>query len=91
MKKHPIKNFELRIGIQNYTVELVAVKIQFEWLDKSILLGKSDKRNTIYNSSTHKLTSTIIQSMEIENRTNRYSIAVELKYDVSDDTKKYML
>ena len=91
MKKYPIKNFGLGIGVQNYIVELVAVNIQFDWLDKSIVLSKSDKRNTIYDSSTHELASTIIQSTEIENRTNRYSLAIELKYDVSDDTKKYML
>ena len=91
MKKYPIKNFELGIGVQSYTVELVAANGQFDWLDKSIVSDQSDKRNTTYNSYTHELASAIILSIEIENMTNRYSITIEIKYDVSDNTKKYML
>ena len=91
MKKYPIKNFKLGIGVQCYTVELVVASRQFDWLDKSIVSDKNNKRNTTYNSSTHELASAIIQSIEIENMTNRYSVTIEIKDDVRDDTKKYML
>lgn len=54
---------------------------QFDLLEILIIPDKSDKHNMIYNTYDLELASTTIQSLEIGNITNTYSIANELKFE----------
>ena len=85
------KLFQLRFGLKNYIVDFVATNRQFDQLEISIVSDKSNKHNTVYGSYNYELARTTIQSIEIENMTNTYSIGNKLKNNVSDDPEKCML
>lgn len=57
----------------------------------SLVMNKSDKYSTIYNSYNVELASTYIQIFEIENMPNTYSLAYELKCNINDKTDRYLL
>lgn len=54
---------------------------QFDLLEILIIPDKSDKHNMIYNTYDLELASTTIQSLEVGNIANTYSIANELKFE----------
>ena len=42
-------SYELVVGIQSFTVDLVVAKGQFDWLEISLVYNKSEKHTTIYD------------------------------------------
>ena len=42
-------SYELVVGIQSFTVDLVVAKRQFDWLEISLVYNKSKKHTTIYD------------------------------------------
>ena len=59
--------------------------------DATLVKDKSDRQSTIYNNYNEELASTHSQSIAIENLSNTYSIADELKHDINYATKKHVL
>ena len=92
IQKRPYqKLFKLGVGIQNYNDEFTTANRKFDLLEILIVLDKSYKYITIYDSYYLELTRTTIQSLEIENMTNTYSITNYLKFDVRNNSEKYMV
>ena len=73
---------ELRVNMQNCSVNFIAANRQFDWLEISLVFYKNDKHTMICDSYIHKVESMIIQSSEtkdmvdimLEMRKNPYSI-----------------
>ena len=70
----------------SYTVTFPAASKQFDWLEVSIVNAKSNEHKMVYHSYKAKMASTTIQNVMIENTSNAYNIANELKCD-----EKYQL
>ena len=82
-KTHPQKFHELSIGAQSYTVEFIPANRQFDWLEISLVFDKNDKHSTIYHSYNAEVESTLTQNISTENVENTFSVANELKYDIT--------
>ena len=74
------------VGTQSYTVKFPAASKQFDWLEVSLVNAKSNQHKMVYDSYKAKVASATIQNVMIENTSNAYNIANELKCD-----KKYQL
>ena len=85
------KWYELAVGTQSHTVKFTAANRQFDWLKMSLLYEESDQPKTMYDSYNAKVTATTIQNIIIENTSNTYSIANELKFDVDNADEKHQL
>ena len=82
---------ELGVRVQNYTVDFLATNRQLEWPEISLVYDKSNKHAAIYDSNNLEQVSTFIQNVTKENVSNTYSVANELKYNISDAAEKPML
>ena len=64
---------------------------EFDWIEISLVLDKSDKHTTIYVSRNAELAAKHIKSVKLSNFTEIYSLTNEKKYDTDNLTKKHLL
>ena len=64
---------------------------QFDWIEISTVLDKSDKYATIYDSYNREMGARQIKSLRITNFTKIYSLSNEKKYSVDNLTQRYLL
>ena len=82
-EKRPLqKSYELAVGVKSYTIDLVATNRQFDWPEIYLVYDKSNKHTILCNSYNLDGASTFMQNFPIENVSNTYSTADELKYDI---------
>ena len=55
------------------------------------MYNKRDKNNTVYHSYNVEVVANTIKSVTLENISQSYSVTNELKFDVSNQTQKYLL
>ena len=72
-------------------VDFRAANRKFDWLEISIVYNKSDKRYIVYDSPNVETASNLIQSVGLENISQSYSVANQMKYDIGNATEKFLL
>ena len=77
-KKTPIqKTYEINIGQDSLDIDFLDLQRQFDWLEMSLLYGKSDKYTTIYDSYNVEMAVKSIKSVKLSNFTDIYSLTNE--------------
>ena len=76
------KIYEINTGPNSLNVELLGSNRQSDWIEISIVLDKSDKHTTIYDSYNRELASQMIQTLQLSNFTEIYSLTNEKKYSI---------
>ena len=91
-QKTPLqKTYEINVGQDSIDVELVGANRQFDWIELSLVYGKSDKHATIYDSYNYEIAARTIKSVRLSNFTEVYSLTNEKKYDVDNLTQQNLL
>ena len=85
------KTYELQIGSHEFTVDFKGCNRQLDWFEISLLYNKSDKHLTIYNSYNAECAAEMIKKIELSNISDAYSATNTMKFDISNDTQKYLL
>ena len=57
----------------------------------SLVYGKNDQHNTVFNSYNMELSTTKTKMLTFENAANTYNVFNGVKYDASDEHDKYLL
>ena len=96
VQKTPIqKTYKINTGSDSLNVEFSGSKWQFDWIEISIVLDKSDKHTTIYDSYNRELASQtlkhLLKTLQLTNFTEIYSLTNEKKYDIDNLTQKHLL
>ena len=79
-QKTPLqKIYKISTGSNSLNVEFLGSNRQFEWVEISIVLDKSEKHTTIYDSYNRELPSQEIKSLKLSNFTETYSLTNEKK------------
>ena len=83
-QKTPLqKTYKISTGSDSLNVEFLGSNRQFEWVEISIVLDKSEKHTTIYDSYNRELPSQEIKSLKLSNFTETYSLTNGKKYMTS--------
>ena len=91
-KKTPYqKTYELQAGPQDFTVEFQGANRQFDWIEISLVYGKSDKHLIAYDNYNAECASKIIKSLEFANISDQHSSTNKLKFDTGNDLQKHLL
>ena len=85
------KIYEINTGLDSLNVELLGSNRQFDWIEISIVPDKSDKHTTIYDSYNRELASQMINTLQLSNFTEIYSLTNEKKYSIDSLTQKHLL
>ena len=85
------KTYEINVGQDSTDVEFLGADRQFDWIELSLVYGKSDKHPTIYDSYNYEIAVWTIKSVRLSNFTEVYSLTNEKKYDVDNLTKQHLL
>ena len=92
VRKTPIqKTYGVSTGSYSINIDFFSSNRQFDWLEISLVYGKSDKHTTTYGSYNVKLAAKYIKSIKLENFTEIYSLTNEKIYLVDNATKKHLL
>ena len=77
-KKTPIqKTYEINIGQDSLDIDFLGLQRQFDWLEMSLVHGKSDKYTTIYDSYNVEMAVKSIKSVKLSNFIDIYSLTNE--------------
>ena len=91
-QKTPLqKTYKISTGSDSLNVEFLGSNRQFDWVEISIALDKSDKHTTIYDSYNRELASQETKSLKLSNFTETYSLTNEKKYDIDNLTQRHLL
>ena len=71
------KTYEINTCSDSLNVEFLGSNRQFDWIEISIVLDKSDKHTTIYDSYNRELASQAIKTLQLTNFTEIYSLTNE--------------
>ena len=86
-QKTPLqKTYKISTGSDSLNVEFLGSNRQFEWVEISIVLDKSEKHTTIYDSYNRELPSQEIKSLKLSNFTETYSLTNEKKKNMTSTT-----
>ena len=80
--------FEVNTGTQSFTCTFKGAQRQFDWLEISVVYGKSFQHTTIYDSYDLELASKLIKTIKFENTSTTYSLTEKLSYDLEKMTTK---
>ena len=85
------KTHELQAGSQDFTVDFQGENRQFDWIEISLVYGKSDKHMTANDSYNAECASKFIKSLEFANISNQHSPTNTLKFDIGNYLQKHLL
>ena len=85
------ETYEINKGADSLNVEFLMANRQFDWIEISIVLDKSDKYATIFDSYNRELAAQEIKTLKLSNFTEIYSLANEKKYHFSNLTQRHLL
>ena len=92
VQKTPIqKADEIQKGSDLLNVEFLGANRQFDWIEISIVLDKSDKYTTTYDSHNREMAAELIKTLRLSNFTELYSLTNEKKYSTDNLTQKHLL
>ena len=92
-QKTPIqKTYEINVGQDSLDIDFLGANRQSDWIEISLVYGKSDKHTVIiYDSYNFEMTPKRIKSVRLTNFTEMYSLTNEKKYDIDKLTQKHLL
>ena len=68
------ETYEINKGADSLNVEFLMANRQFDWIEISIVLDKSDKYATIFDSYNRELAAQEIKTLKLSNFTEIYSL-----------------
>ena len=93
-QKTPVqKTYEIITGTESKNIDFLGSNRQLNWLELSLVYGKSDKHATIYDSYNVELAPKPIKSVKLSNVTELRFTALQMKkkFDIDNLTEKYIL
>ena len=93
-QKTPVqKTYEIITGTESKNIDFLGSNRQLNWLELSLVYGKSDKHATIYDSYNVELATKPIKSVKLSNVTELRFTALQMKkkFDIDNLTEKYIL
>ena len=91
-QKTPIqKTYEIQKGSDSLSAEFLGANRQFDWIGISIVLDKSDKHTTAYDSYNREIAAQLIKSLRLINFSDLYSLKNEKKFIRDNLTQKHLL
>ena len=89
VQKTPIqKADEIQKGSDLLNVEFLGANRQFDWIEISIVLDKSDKYTTTYDSHNREMAAELIKTLRLSNFTEFYSLTNEKKIQYQQSNSK---
>lgn len=85
------KTYEINVGQDSIDVEFLGANRQFDWVELSLVVDKSNKHATIYDSYNYEIAARTIKSVRLSNFTEVYSLTKDKKYDVDNLTQQHLL
>ena len=82
------QNFEINVGTQSLKVNFRGLNKQIEWLEISLVCGKSAQDQTVYDSCDVQLAAKYVQLLALENASTTSSLTGKLEYNVSNEDYK---
>ena len=79
------QSFEINFGTQSLKVNFRGLNKQIEWLEISLVFGKSDQHQTVYSSYNVELAAKYVQLLALENASTTYSLTGQLEHNVSNE------
>ena len=83
------KTYEIQKGSESLNVKFLGANRQFDWIEISIVPGKSDKHKTIYDS--YNMAAQLIKTLTLTNFTELHSFTNEKKDDTGNLTQQHLL
>ena len=85
------QEFKVNKGTQDFTCQFLGAQRQIDWLEISIVYGKSYHHGTIYDSYEVELAPKLIKTIKFENAGITYSLTGKIEYDLEKEDDKYQL
>ena len=79
------QSFEINFGTQSLKVNFRGLNKQIEWLEISLVFGKSDQHQTVYSSYNVELAAKYVKLLALENASTTYSLTGQLEHNVSNE------
>ena len=87
-QKTPIhRTYEINIGTDSIDIDFLGWNRQFDWIELSLVCGKSDKHTTIYDSYNTEQAANRIKSVKLSNFTKICSLKNEKNWRWQFNTK----
>ena len=91
-EKTPIqKTYEIQNRSDSLSVEFLGANRQFDWIEISIVLDKSDKHSASYDNYNREMAAQLIKSLKLTNFSDLYSLTNEKKFSTDNLTQKHLL
>ena len=88
-QKTPIqKTYEIQKGSDSLSVEFLGANRQFDWIEISIVLDKSEKHSASYDNYNREMAAQLIKSLKLTNFSDLYSLTNENKFSTDNLTQK---
>ena len=85
------RTYDMQVDSQDFTVDFIGSNRQFDWIEISLVNGKSDKHLTIYDSYHVEYAVRLIKLVDFTNISDAYSVTNTKKVDTSKDLQKFLL
>ena len=82
------QTFEVATGTQTISVDFQGASREFNWLEISLVYGKSYSHETVYDSYDLELAAHLIESDKFVKASKAYSLTGKLSYDNKDNNNK---
>ena len=82
------QSFEINVGTHSLKVNFRGLNKQIEWLEISLVFGKSDQYQTVYGSYKVELAAKYVQLLALENVSTTYSLTGQLEHNLSNEDDK---
>ena len=82
------QSFEINVGTHSLKVNFRGLNKQIEWLEISLVFGKSDQYQTVYGSYKVELAAKYVQLLALENVSKTYSLTGQLEHNLSNEDDK---
>ena len=79
------RSSEINVETQSLTVNFRGLNKQIEWLEISLVFGKSDQHQTVYSSYNVELAAKYVKLLALENASTTYSLTGQLEHNVSNE------
>ena len=85
------KTCEIQKGPDSLSVEFLGANRQFDCIEISIVLDKSDKHSASYDNYNREMAAELIKSLKLTNFSDLYSLTNEKKFSTDNLTQKHLL
>ena len=85
------KTYEIKQGSDSLNVEFLGANRQFDWIEISIVLDKSNKQTSICDNYNREMAAQLIKTLQLSNFTEINSLTNEKRCNIDNLTQKHLL